>query len=136
MPSFIFCVFFLFESKANMTRIHPFRNFGTMNLWSRSIVGRRYLPINIVRELHVSAYYPAPEPLYCAYAGVRLSRSSPPFLVLFFLLVEAYLKSLSLNFLQEQMTLAALVFASVLIPLGTWLIHPAFASIPTVAPTA
>ena len=47
----------------------------------------------------------------------------------FLSLVEACLESLSLNFLQERETLTALVLASVLIPLVTWFIHPAFVSI-------
>jgi hypothetical protein len=45
---FRFYVFFFhFEGNANATRINLFRNFDMMNFWSRSIIERWYLSINV-----------------------------------------------------------------------------------------
>jgi hypothetical protein len=54
----------------------------------------------------------------------------------FLSLIEAYLESLSSNFLQRE-TPAASIFTPILISLVTWLIHAVFVSIPsTVAPAS
>ena len=78
MPSFIFYVFVFIITKEALTR--PLQNSRYDELLvsvHRSTSVSVHQCICRANELYICAYHPAPEPLYCPYAGPRLSESLP-----------------------------------------------------------